>query len=409
MTSNHYRNGTVMTTHIMITCVLAFLAAAIFAGCSAPSSDEQPPAVENPEHEAGEVTISTRSAHELGITVMTVHPRLVQAQLTVPARVLPHQDREAIVGSFLQGRVYRVLVNAGDQVRKGQELMLIEGLEIGEIKADFIKARAQYQYAEAALKRQRTLREQNIGSEKALLEAEAEYQKARAEFTAEDRKIHSLGLDDGDVEQFVDPSGNNPAGHVGGFLPIRAPLAGVIAERNVIQGQLVDATTNAFRIVETGVLWADGQLHERNLDATIDSGPATLTVTALPGREFKGNVVFVSPVVDPQTRTVTVRASIPNSGGVLKPNMFGELHFGAGREREALLVPQDAVARIQDSSYVFVCLNDSLYARRHVSLGSSVGGEIEVTGGLENGDRVVANGSFILKSEQLKESLGEED
>ncbi len=409
MISNHFGNGSFMKKNIVIACSLAILAAVTFTGCPARSSEEQPPAVEKPERESDDVTISTRSARELGISVMTVQSRLVQAQRSVPARILPHQDREAIVGSLLQGRVYRVLVNAGDQVRKGQELMLIEGLEIGEIKAAFIKARAQYRYEEAAVKRQRTLREQNIGSEKALLEAEAEYQKARAEFTAEDRKIHSIGLADSDVEQFVDPSGDNPAGHVGGLLPIRAPLAGVIAERNVIQGQLVDATTNAFRIVETGVLWADGQVHERDLDAMIASGPATLIVTALPGRRFEGKVVFVSPVVDPQTRTVTVRASIPNMGGVLKPNMFGELNFGAGQAREALLVPHEAVARIQDSSYVFVRLNDSLYTRRPVTLGSSVGGEIEVTGGLENGDCVVANGSFILKSEQLKESLGREE
>src|SRR5512140_1438168 len=287
----------------------------ILAGCSAHSADERPVTPAEKEQGAGVVVINASTARDIGITAVEVQRKVLRASLLIPARLLPNQDREAIVGSLVQGRVNRVLVNAGDQVRKGQELMLIEGLEVGEIKAGFIKANAHLRYTEAAVKRQRLLREQNIGSEKALLEAEAEYQKALAELTAEDRTIHSVGLSDSDVEKFVD-AGDSASSHVGGLLPVRAPLGGVVAERNVVQGQLVDATTNAFHIIDTDVLWADGQLHERDLEAKVTGGPATLTVTALPGREFKGNVVFVSPVVDSQTRTVTVRAAIPNAAKI---------------------------------------------------------------------------------------------
>jgi membrane fusion protein, heavy metal efflux system len=394
---------------ILVSSALALLLASLFAGCMARSSDEQPISKEKEERPSNEIFISARGARDLGITLTTVEERSLQAKLSVPAHLVPNQDREAIVGTLLQGRVHQVLVNAGDRVTKGQALMLIEGLEIGEIKAEFIKARASLRYAEAAAKRQRLLREQNIGSEKAYLETEAELQKARAGFTAEDRKIHSIGLNDSDVEQFVDPSDDSASTHVEGLLPIRAPLSGIIAERNVVQGQLVEATTNAFRIVDTQVLWADGQVQERDLGSNLPGGPATLTVTAMPGRVFKGTIIFVSPVVDAQTRTVTVRAAIPNPRGVLKPNMFGELHFGGSRERSGLLIPGEAVVRIQDSTYVFVGLNDSLYIRKPVSLGTALGAEVEVVHGLVKGERVVANGSFFLKSEQLKESFGEEE
>lgn len=393
----------------MTTLLLMLGLALSLYGCSEKSPEEKPASAPGDERVASEVIVHPGTAKDLGITVAEVQRKVLQSNLVIPARLLPNQDREAIVGSLVQGRVQRVLVNAGSQVRKGEELMLIEGLEIGEIKAAFIKAKAHLRYAEAGAKRQRVLHEQNIGSEKTLLEAEAEYQKARAEFTAEDRKIHSVGLSDSDVEKFVNDDGDSSSSHIGGLLPIRSPLSGVVAERNVVQGQLVEATTNAFRIIDTGVLWADGQMHEQDLGINPAGRPATLTVTALPGRTFKGTIVFVSPVVDPQTRTVTVRATIPNPGGLLKPNMFGELRLGAGPGKNVLTVPENALVRENGSSLVFIGVNDTLFVRRTVSLGVGINGDVEVTSGVKEGERVVVNGSFLLKSELSKDVFGEEE
>lgn len=391
-------------------------AAAITSGCFVPigcsrhsGGNEESSAPLEEQRSSPVLTVSSTAASDLGIVVVEARRKPFQPTLVLPARLLPSQDREAVVGSLIEGRVHRVLVNAGDRVRKGQELMLVEGLQVGEIKAAFIKAKAQLRYADAAAKRQRLLNEQNIGSDKALLEAEAEYQKALAEFTAEDRKIHSVGLSDSDVERFVDNEGDSAVSHVGGVLPIRSPLQGIVAERNVVPGQPVDARTDAFRVIDTEVLWADGQMHERDLSMEVSGSKATLTLSALPGREFTGTIIFISPAVDPQTRTVTVRAAIANPGGVLKPNMFGELRLGTGRERQALVVPQEAVVRQDDSSFVFVAANDSLFSRRSVSLGSARQGEIEVTAGVAEGEHVVANGAFLLKSELMKDAFGEEE
>lgn len=400
----HYDAGDFSSMKI----ILLMLGLALsLTGCSGRSPDGKPASAAGDEHAASEIVVRPATAKDLGITVVEVRRKSLQTNLVIPARLLPNQDREAIVGSLVQGRVQRVRVNAGSQVREGEELMLIEGLEIGEIKAAFIKAKAHLRYAEANALRQRVLHEQNIGSEKTLLEAEAEFQKARAEFTAEDRKIHSVGLSDSDVERFVSNDGDSSSSHVGGLLPVRSPLSGVVAERNVVQGQLVEATTNAFRIIDTGVLWADGQMHERDLGENPAGRSATLTVTALPGRTFKGDIIFVSPVIDAQTRTVTVRAAIPNTGGLLKPNMFGELHVTAGPERHVLSVPENALVRDNGSAFVFIGINDTLFVRRTVSLGQAVNGDVEVTDGIKEGERIVANGSFLLKSELSKEVFGE--
>jgi membrane fusion protein, heavy metal efflux system len=392
---------------LFLTYALIMPMACFLAGCSARSDDQKPmPSLEG-ERASSEVRISAATARDLGLVVMEAKRKIVQTSLSIPAHLAPNQDREAIVGSLVQGRVNCVLVNAGDRVSKGQQLMLLEGLEIGEIKAAFIKAKAHLRYAEATAKRQRVLNEQNIGSDKALLEAEAELQNARAGFTAEDRKIHSVGLTDKDVERFVEDNGDSASSHIGGLLPIRAPLSGVVAERNVVQGQLVDATTNAFRIIDTDVLWADGQLHERDFDAKVTGGPATLTVTALPGREFKGNIVFVSPMVDAQTRTVTVRAAIPNAAKMLKPNMFGQMQIPTARDTVAILVPAEALVTIGNSDIVFVQTSDSTFEKRSIVVGATHSLAVEVKNGLKEHERIVVQGSFYLKSELLKAQLEE--
>jgi cobalt-zinc-cadmium efflux system membrane fusion protein len=196
---------------------------------------------------AQRITLTRQSVKDIGLECVAADIQPLKKELVIAAKLTVHQDHEAQVGTMIQGRVSKVLVNVGDRVQRGQELMEIEGVEIGEIKSGFIKAKAHYTYAEAALKRQQSLIEQNIGAQKSLLEAQAEFEKARAEFTAEDRRIHSIGLSDEDVEKFVDNSSAHPVeSHVGGILPIKAPIAGVVSERNVIIGQLVDPSTTSI-------------------------------------------------------------------------------------------------------------------------------------------------------------------
>ena len=114
--------------------------------------------------------------------------------LTAPAKVMTNQDNEAQIGSLVQGRVHQVFVKVGDYVKAGQILMTVEGLDVGEIKAGFLKQKQVIDYAKANYERQKKLFDEKIGSQKSLLESQAEYEKALAEYKAEDKKIHSVGL-----------------------------------------------------------------------------------------------------------------------------------------------------------------------------------------------------------------------
>lgn len=351
------------------------------------------------------VTLTSESAREIGLTLSDAEVQLLKGNMTVPSKLLPNQDFEAQVGSLVQGRVQKVFANVGDAVKEGQELMHIEGLEVGEIKSNFIKAKAQLKYTEAGYQRQKTLLEQKVGSQKSFLEAQSDYDKALAGFNAEDKRIHSIGLVDADLLTFVEHGSTEKDAHSGGVLPVKAPIAGIVVERNVVIGQLVDASTTAFRIVNTSTLWADGQVYEKDVPKFSGKPEVSLTVTAFPGEEFRGKIIYVSPVVDEQTRTITIRASIPNHNGRLKPQMFGELHVPIGGTTKGLIIPTESVLKDNEENYVFVALSDTTFERREVTLGLTFDSMIEVKTGIKPGERVVTKGSFQMKSELLKEAL----
>ncbi len=378
---------------------------ALLPGCSSGKQEEASSRPDPANRGAHVLTLKAEAIQDIGLKTTIAEVRPIAGKLAVPAKLLPNQEFEAQVGSLVQGRVRVVFAQVGDVVKEGQELMHIEGLEVGEIKSNFIKAKAQLRFAETNYERQQTLIDQKVGSQKAFLESQAEYNKALAEFNAEDKRIHSIGLADEDLLRFVENASLQKNDHSGGVLPIKSPIAGTVVERNVVIGQLVDASTTAFRIVNTSALWADGQVYERDILKLSGKPEVTLTVTAFPDEEFRGKVIYVSPVVDERSRTITIRTSIPNRNGRLKPFMFGELHIPIGGTAKGLCIPAEAIQKDNDVAFVFVATSDSTFERRDIALGTMFDSMAEIKDGIMPGERVVTKGSFQLKSESMKEAL----
>jgi membrane fusion protein, heavy metal efflux system len=354
------------------------------------------------------VRLTSQIVKEIGLQLVIAESRPLAKELIVASKLIANQDYEAQVGSFVPGRVSTVSVHLGDHVRRGQELMQIEGVEVGEIKSRFIKAKAQLAYVEASLKRQQSLLNQNVGSQKTVLEAQAEFEKARAEFIAEDRRIHSVGFTDAEVDQFIQHSeADSGEAHIGGFLPIKSPIDGVIVERNVVIGQLVDQATTAFTIVNTSTLWVDGQVHEGDV-ALLDRGPRiTIVVPAVSSEGIPGSLLYVGERVDRQTRMVNVRASLLNKQHRYKPEMFAEMHIPLGTNAQGLVVHTQCVVNDGAQRFVFIAVNDTTFEKRDVMVGASLGDHVQITKGVAVGDKVVSKGVFMLKSELKKESFGE--
>ncbi len=361
---------------------------------------EQEEIVEKDKKEV--VVLSKEAIRDIKLETGTVNEDELTGVIGAPAKILPNQDLEAFVGSLVQGRVSRVFANVGTSVGKGQTLMLIEGLEIGEIKASFLKSKANLTYAEANYNRLKTLSDQNVGSQKSLLEAKAEFEKAKAEFNAEDKKIHSIGLDDRDLE-----NDNNNHEHVGGVLAVKSPISGTVVERNVVIGQFVEPSSNSFRIMNTSSLFVEGQIYESDLNRIVGKPEITITTSAYPETRFQGRIIYISDIADKETRTFTVRAAVTNQERKLRPEMFAEMLIPSGRPAKALIVPSESIVKDGSENYVFVVVNDTTFEKRDVVPGNTMGENTEIRSGVKKGERIVVKGSFMLKSEMKKESLEE--
>lgn len=388
--------------NIRIFYALAVISGLLVTGCGAKSPEGEKKDEKKSETKEILVTLSRESVKEINLSVFAAEEKSVTGTITIPAKLVADQDLEAHVGSPVEGRVQKVLVKLGEHVRKGQILMNIEGIEIGEIKAQFIKARAEYNFADQNLKRQKTLLEQKAGSQKSFLEAQAEYEKALAELNAEDRRIHSVGLSDSDMDVTKEIDS-----HLAGSIPLRSPIDGIIVERSVVIGQHVDPETNAFRIINSSSLFADGQIYEKDLRMIPGNTPVRLQVSAFPETEFMGKLIYIGETVESDTRTVKVRASVTNSGRKLKPEMFANMLVPVSASAKGIVVPEESLIRDQGSIYVFVVKNDTTFEKRLVEPGSVMDGFVQIRNGLNKGERVVSKGTFFLKSEMLKGMLEE--
>jgi membrane fusion protein, copper/silver efflux system len=188
-------------------------------------------------------------------------------------------------------------------------------------------------------------------------------------------------------------------------LMFSAPVSGVITKRDALPGMRVNAGDMPIELVDLSRVWVLADVYETELRHVKVGMSATLALTAYPNRIFRGRVVFISPVLDPKTRTVSVRLEFPNATGELKPEMFGEVVL-QGAAHKGLRVPTDAVIDSGTRSVVFVALGDGKFQPREVELGDSDGTHVEVVKGLAAGEQVVTRANFLVDSEsRLRASL----
>ena len=190
-------------------------------------------------------------------------------------------------------------------------------------------------------------------------------------------------------------------------LQILAPIDGFVIEKNVVQGQMVDAGMKLYRLADLGIVWVYAQIYEQDLPYIQLGQEAVVKLSSMPDREFRGRVTYVYPNVDEKTRTVKVRMEFHNPGYFLKPGMFATVHVTSELEPSALLIPDMAILRSGEKTTVFVALDGGKFDPRTVTLGPQAEDDMyQVLSGLNEGERIVTSGQFMLDSEsQLREAI----
>jgi cobalt-zinc-cadmium efflux system membrane fusion protein len=330
------------------------------------------------------------TARLAGLEVARAAEHLSSSTLEVTAQIVYDGTKVAEVNARSAGVVRAIRADIGAQVRRGSPLAIIESADVGADQSRLQALRSRVQVAEANHERIRRLHEEGISPEKDVLDARQELDAAQAELAAAQAAIGMVG---GTVE------GTSR-------YTLAAPIAGQVTQRNVTIGRLVDTDEVLFEIIDTSTMWAEMDLPEAETRRIAVGQSVTLTVEGLGDREFSGTLSYIAPQIDPHTRTAKGRVLLKNPDGLLRGNMFARARISVSGSSASVVVPRESVQRARSANLVFVRLAEDLYEARRVSVGRADGDLIEVSGRVVPGDAVVTKGSFLLKTETLKESIG---
>jgi cobalt-zinc-cadmium efflux system membrane fusion protein len=310
--------------------------------------------------------------------------------LITTARLSYDATKLAQINARSPGVVRALKADVGTKVKKGDPLVVIDSAEVGADRARLQAARSRVDVTEQNYKREQALVEEGITSQKSLLAARQELDEAKSEYGAIAASLSVLGA---------------AGGGVGGYT-LSSPIAGVVTERNATIGKMVSPDQVLYEIVDTSSMWAELDIPEGELSLVAPDHAVTLTFDAVPGRELTGKIGYVAPAVDPHTRTAKARVALLNPDGALRAHMYGQARIVVEAERQAVMVPRAAVQRAKGVHLAFVRLKEDEYETRRIEIGISEGDFVEVRKGLRPGEDVATQGSFLLKTETLKESIG---
>ena len=313
--------------------------------------------------------------------------------LTATGAITYDANRVSHVGPRTAGRVTRLAAEAGQAVRGGQLLALLESPEVGAVRADLREALALYRIARESYARERRLEAQGISSRKELLEFEAELRRTEASVQSARDKLRALGGTGGQGSQFA----------------LTAPFSGTVVARDANLGEMTDPADTLFTVADLSRLWIELDIFERDLGRVAPGQEASVAVAAYPGRTFPGRIVYLGDVLNPSTRTVRARVEVENPGRVLKPGMFATATIRTAVGAEVPTVPRDAVQEVDGRTVVWVPGGrPGEFRMRPVTVGEPLGdGTVVIRSGLQPGERVVIAGAFTLRSELSKGEIGE--
>ena len=388
---------------LALTMLAGTLAWFALSGCDGPppnATGANPP----PSVDKSLVRLTTEEIKSAGIIVQPVTRSEFRTIRDFPGTVEPNEHALAEITTLVRGRVIDVYADLGREVKGGTLLALLYSSELGMAQSAYLKATAKLNVAERAFRRAELLLKEKVIGVAELQRREGEMLSLRAELREARDRLLILGLTDEDLR-------NLDRNHtIRSHVPVVAPFDGRIIARNLTKGEVVETTEKLFVVADLSDVWVTAVIPEKDIpyirpDQTGTGQSVEVHVAAYPGQTFQGRITYVGDVLDPATRTMRLRLELPNPERKLKPAMYATVRVYSEPEANALLIPVSAVQRDRDRQFVFVEREPAIFEARDVKLGNSNGREIKVEDGLLEGESIVTNGAFVLKSELLGEQM----
>lgn len=322
----------------------------------------------------------------------------VAETLRVAGRIDFDEQRLARIGATITGRVTQIDVLLGQEVRKGEVLARLNSSELSSLQLAYLKARAELELNKRNAERAKALFDADVIGAAELQRRESQYQISIAETRAAADQLKLLGVPPASIERL------GKVGSVDSVTPVVATLDGVVVERKLAQGQVVQPADSLFVVADLSRLWAVAQVPEQQVALVRPGQSVSIEVPALGNEKLVGKLIFVGQTIDPETRTVLVRTELDNRDGRLKPAMLAAMLIEA-KPVERLVVPASAVVRENDEDHVFVAEDEKSFRLVKVKLGPEHDGVRVVQGGLKGGETIVVGGAFHLNNERNRKEM----
>ena len=347
------------------------------------------------------LTISPEQVQRAGIKIETVGERVstdATGQQTTGV-VQPNSYRETPVMSLVGGIVRSVGPELGQSVRKGQTIAVVSSNDLADAQSKYLSVVAELDEHHKHHARTEKLVEIGAASREELEMAASKLKAAESEVANLRQRLLLLGLSSQRVSALRSTS------QISSEVSLPAPASGTVTSRTVNSGEVIEANKELLRVTDLSSVWVVGQVYEKDLGKVHVGSGAIITTDAYPGRVFRGQISYVDPKVDPQTRTAQARIELANPGQQLKIGMYVNVAFAAlGVPGSSVpVVPVAAVQNMGNRQVVFVATSDpNVFAMRPVRLGPESNNNYPVLEGLSIGDRIATEGSFMLRAEWLK-------
>ncbi|MEW6207842.1 MAG: efflux RND transporter periplasmic adaptor subunit [Acidobacteriota bacterium] len=297
------------------------------------------------------------------------------------------------------GIVRQVRAELGERVQAGQPLAVIFSTELAEAQTAYLKMLADVEEHHQHHRRTIELVEIGAASREELEQATARYKTAQAELASARQRLLLLGMTEKRIDDLRSPEKVAP------LITVESPASGTVISRSVNVGEVVMEGKELFRVADLSSVWVIGQVYENDFALVRTGTQAAITAPAFPGKTFTGRVSYIDPRVDPATRTAQVRVEVSNPSEMLRLGMFVDVRLGdtPPSGSQAVMVPRSAVQSLGAKQVVYVATGETgVFIQRDVTTGAETNGLVPVYSGLTAGERVVTEGSFLLRAESFK-------
>jgi cobalt-zinc-cadmium efflux system membrane fusion protein len=365
--------------------IFALLAAYVsLSSCSSPRDVKGKDPPPNFERQGNSIVIPEHSPLRQQLKFDTVQEETFPLQLSAPAVVEANPERYARVCPPLAGRILQLHVRLGDAVSRGEVLATLESPDYMAVQSDYTKAKSALLLANLNWEREKDLLEHKIVAKKDVEQAQRDLEAAQADLRSVTARLRTLGL-------------NPQTDKLGLPLEIHSPISGRVVEISATAGEFRNDNNAPLMIIaDLSTIWLTANVQEKDIRHLSRGQGVSAVLAAYPGEVLRGKVLFIGDLLDPETRSIKVRAAFPNPEGRFKPGMFGMMNF-AGFPEKVLTVPTSAVVQMGESSYVFEEDKPWVLTPREVEPGVQRNERIIIKKGVTAGATILAKEGVLFQ------------